>query len=166
MNRRDALALTGAAALAAAFGRAVPPAAAQNAKPAEDVDVEADQMEILDKEGRAIFTGKVNLTRGDVNLRCDRLVVTYGKTKRTDGTEKTDVTHLDASGSVIIKTKTQTITGQWAKMDVKANKVNVGGNVKVVQGKTAMQGENLAVDLDTDKSVMSGGRVRGSFVPN
>jgi hypothetical protein len=29
-----------------------------------------------------------------------------------------------------------------------------------------MQGEHLAVDLNTDKSVMSGGRVKGSFVPN
>lgn len=134
-----------------------------NSKP---VDIEADQMEVLQKENRAIFTGKVNATRDTVNLKTDKLVVTYSETPRTDGTKKTDVTFLDASGNVLIVTRNQRITGQKAHMDVKANKVRVEGNVTVTQGKTTMHGPVLLVDLDNDTSEMTGGRVKGSFVPN
>ena len=50
-------------------------------------------------------------------------------------------------------------------MDVKANKVNIGGNVVVKQGKTIIKGQKLFVDLDKNISEMSGGRVKGSFIP-
>jgi lipopolysaccharide export system protein LptA len=50
-------------------------------------------------------------------------------------------------------------------MDVKANTVLVEGNVKVVQGKTIVTGQKLVADLNTSKSEMSGGRVKGNFAP-
>ena len=58
-----------------------------------------------------------------------------------------------------------TVTGKTAHMDVKANKLWVKGGAKVTQGKTVMNGEQLFVDLKTNKSEMTGGRVKGSFVP-
>ena len=54
---------------------------------------------------------------------------------------------------------------QWAKMDVKANEVRIGGNVVVKQGKTIIKGQKLFVDLDKNISEMTGGRVKGSFTP-
>ena len=63
-----------------------------------------------------------------------------------------------------IVTDKQTVTGKWAKMDVKANDLTVGENVKIVQGKNILTGSKLFVDLDTNKSEMTGGRVSGSFV--
>jgi lipopolysaccharide export system protein LptA len=130
------------------------------------VDIEANEMEIIDTDTRAIFRGSVNARRSDVSLKCDTLVVEYSEVKQADGSNKTDVTHLDAKGNVVIVTANQTITGDWAKFDVKANKLNVGGNVKVVQGKTRISGPLLKVDLNTNRSEMSGGRVKGSFLPN
>jgi lipopolysaccharide export system protein LptA len=58
------------------------------------------------------------------------------------------------------------ITGESAKMNIKDNTLEVYGNVKVVQGKTVLQGPKLTADLNTNKTLMSGGRVKGSFVPN
>ncbi len=138
---------------------------AKPAKERKEVNIEADQMEVLDKEKRAIFTGKVDATRGDVKLNSDKLVVTYSETQQQDGSNKTDVTFLDASGNVLIVTRRQRITGHAARMDVKANKVTVDGNVTVVQGQSVIKGPKLLVDLDTDTSQMTGGRVKGSFVP-
>lgn len=140
-------------------------AAAQESKTPRDVDIEADQMEVLDDQKKAIFTGNVNAKRGNVELKCDKLVVNFAEVVNSDGTKGTEVLTLDATGSVNIKTSSQTITGQWAKMDVKANKVSVGGDVKVVQGQTRLNGQELFVDLNTNRSEMKGGRVRGSFVP-
>jgi lipopolysaccharide export system protein LptA len=65
----------------------------------------------------------------------------------------------------VIETPEQRITGAWAKMDVKANQVTIGGDVVVTQGTTVLRGEQLFVDLNKDTSEMTGGRVRGRFVP-
>ncbi len=134
-------------------------------KPDKPVDIEADQMEIKDKEKQAIFTGNVDAKRSDVTLRCDRLVVDYGEAKQADGTNKTEVSKLDATGNVVIITAKEKITGDWAKMNVKTNDLVVGGNVTLVQGNTVLRGQKLNANLDTNKVEMSGGRVKGSFLP-
>jgi len=145
--------------------QATEPAAEAKAPNRKEVNIEADQMEVLQNEKRAIFSGKVDATRGDVKLKADKLVVTYADAAQSDGSKKTDVTFLDATGNVLIVTARQRITGRTARMDVKANKVTVEGGVTVTQGQTVMRGPQLLVDLNTDTSRMSGGRVKGSFVP-
>ncbi len=129
------------------------------------VDIVSNQMEILDTEKKAIFTGAVDATRGTTNLKSDTLTVTYADVKQPDGTTKTDATDLDAKGNVIITTPKETITGDWAKYDPQAEKLVVGGNVKLVQGTTTLLGQELHTDLKTNRTQMMGGRVKGSFLP-
>jgi len=160
------LAVALAPAVATAKAQAVDTkAAATESKSLKDVNIEADQLEILDDKKQAVSTGNVNGKRGDVTLNCDKLIVTYEETQQPNNEKKTEVTFLDASGKVKIVTSRQTVTGQWAKMDVKANTVVVGGDVKVVQDKSTIAGQKLFVDLDKNVSQMTGGRVKGSFVP-
>lgn len=137
---------------------------AAESKGQKDVDIESDQMQIKEAEKLAIFTGNVDARRGTVKLKSDKLVVHYDDTKKKAGS-KTEVTHLDATGHVVIITRNQRITGSWAKMDVKANVLNVGGNVVVTQGKTVVKGKKLFVNLNTNVSKFTGGRVKGSFSP-
>jgi lipopolysaccharide export system protein LptA len=162
ISRRVILAL-GLALLAA-------PALAQDAgvdlRTPKAVDIEANEMEIIDADKRAIFRGTVIAKREDVTLTCQNLVVDYAAVKQPDGSDKTDVTNLDGTGNIKIVTKTQTITGANVKMDVKANTLTVTGDVKVLQGSTRLSGQKLFVNLTTNKSQMSGGRVKGSFIPN
>jgi len=139
---------------------------AAEAQGQKDVDIESDQMQLKEKEKLAVFTGNVDAKRGNVKLRSDKLIVHYADAKKKDGGNKTEVTHLDATGHVVIITKKQKITGSWAKMDVKANLLNVGGNVVVTQGQTVVKGKKLFVDLNTNISKFSGGRVKGSFLPS
>jgi lipopolysaccharide export system protein LptA len=129
------------------------------------VEVEANEMEIIDADRQAIFRGKVNAVRGSQNIRSDVMTVFYADVKQPDGTSKSQASKLDAKGNVTITTRKQVITGEWAKMDILANTLLVGGRVKLVEGKTTLQGEKLTVDLNTERTLMSGGRVKGSFVP-
>ncbi len=129
------------------------------------VDIESDRMEIREKDNKAIFTGNVVAKRSDVTLNSDTLVVDYGDVKQPDGTTTNDVTHLDAKGHVVIVTAKEKITGQWAKMDPKTNILEVGGGVTVTQGQTVLRGERLHANLETDQMEMTGGRVKGSFLP-
>ena len=154
--------LTATALLALVHGN-VPLLAAQSTTP--QVDIEANQMEILDAEKKAIFRGSVDATRAGINLKCDELTVKYAEVKQADGTAKTDATDLDAKGHVTITTKKETITGDWAKFDPQANTLVVGGSVRLVQGSTVLTVKELRADLDTDKIELSGGRVKGSFLP-
>ena len=137
-------------------------AIAQSARQPGEVNIEADRMEVLDQEKRAIFIGNVDAQRGEIAFSTDRLVADY---EETPGEGGTDVTFLEATGAVVIETPGQRITGAWAKMDVKSNQVTVGGNVVVTQGTTVLHGEQLFVDLDKNTSEMTGGRVKGRFVP-
>jgi lipopolysaccharide export system protein LptA len=139
---------------------------AQTAKPPVPVDISANEMEILDAEKKAIFRGAVDATRGTTNLKADTLTVIYAEVKQADGSSKTDATDLNAKGNVTIKTPRETITGDWAKLNPQTNKLVVGGNVKLVQGATVLTGNELRADLNTDKIQMTGGRVKGSFLPN
>jgi lipopolysaccharide export system protein LptA len=129
------------------------------------VEVEANEMEIIDADKQAIFRGKVTAVRGSQNIRSDIMTVFYAEVKQPDGTSKSQASKLDATGNVTITTRKQVITGEWAKMDILANTLLVGGRVKLVEGKTTLQGEKLTVDLNTERTLMSGGRVKGSFVP-
>ncbi len=122
-------------------------------------------MEILDADKKAIFRGTVVAVRGTDTIKSDEMVVDYADTKQADGTSKSEVSKLDATGHVTIVTKSQVITGTAAMMNIKANTLLVTGDVKVVQGKTVLRGQKLNVDLNLNKTVMSGGRVKGSFVP-
>jgi lipopolysaccharide export system protein LptA len=162
-----------AAACAAALLLALEsPAVAQSEQPAAakveapvPVDFTANEMEILDAEKKAILRGDVNATRGSTNLKSDTLVVTYAEVKQADGSTKTDATDLDAKGNVTITTPRETITGDWAKFNPQTNKLVVGGDVKLIQGATVLAGKELRADLNTDKIQMTGGRVKGSFLP-
>ncbi len=137
----------------------------KSTKKKQPVDIESDKMEIIDKENKAVFVGKVKAVRGDTTLNSDKLVVDFIKEKNKAGKEKTVVTFLYATGRVLIITKKQRITGQWARMNVRKDTAVVGGNVVVHQGATIIKGKKLNINLKTNHSEMTGGRVKGSFVP-
>ncbi|MBL8788919.1 MAG: hypothetical protein JNM45_00380 [Rhizobiales bacterium] len=158
-------------ALAASAGITLPAAAlAQEqtqaaAKPAQNVDIESDEMEIIDADKRAIFRGNVIARRTSETIKTPEMVVDYVEVKQPDGTTKSEVDTMDCKGPVTITTDTQTITGDHAIFHMRKDELIVTGNAKVVQGKTVLNGPQLVADLKTKRTVMKGGRVKGSFVP-
>ena len=155
-----------ALALALLGSTALGQTATKAKKPPQPTDIEANEMEIIDAEKKAIFKGQVKAVRGDTTLTSDQLVVLYNEVAQPDGTTKTDATDLEATGSVKIVTKKETITGSKAKINPQTNEIVVTGNVKLVQGSTVLTGPELHADMDTDRVEMKGGRVKGSFLPN
>jgi lipopolysaccharide export system protein LptA len=156
--RATALALM--AVLAASGPVLTQTATAQQAK--GKVDIEADSMELFEQRNEAIFRGNVRASRKDMKLSANTLLVKFSK----DSAGKTEVTWLETQGGgVQIVTSKQTIDGDWMKMNVKSNTAVVGGGVTVKQGTSVVRGDKLDVDLNTNQSKFSGGRVKGSFLP-
>ena len=142
-----------------------PQAKAQTAVSSGAVDIEASEMEILETDKRAIFRGDVVAKRPTDTIRCAEMVVYYVDVKQADGTTNNEVDKLDCKSAVTITTTTQTITGDLAIFQLRQDVLDVTGNVKVVQGKTVIRGPHLTVDLKTKRTKMSGGRIKGRFIP-
>jgi lipopolysaccharide export system protein LptA len=170
MTRRAIFAVLWTAALASApsaQGQTVDTDAIKDsATSQQNVNIEADSMEVLEADKRAIFKGNVNAQRTGTRLSSDQMVVTYQDVPLADGSRRTDVALIDAQGNVEITTARQTITGEHAVLDVAGDLLTVTGNVVVREGSTVIRGAKLKADLKRKTSSMTGGRVRGSFVPN
>jgi lipopolysaccharide export system protein LptA len=132
----------------------------------QKVNIEADSMEVQEAEKKAIFTGNVRAERTGTRLTSDRMVVTYRTVAQSDGSQRTDVALIDARGNVEIKTARQVITGEHAILDVADDLLTVTGNVVVTEGSTVIRGAKLKADLKAKTSSMTGGRVKGSFMPD
>jgi lipopolysaccharide export system protein LptA len=131
----------------------------------ESVNIEAGEMEIIDADKRAIFRGDVVAKRSSETINAQEMTVEYIDVKQADGSSKSEVNTMDCTGGVTITTPTQVITGNRAIFKVRKDELVVTGNVKVVQGKTVLRGPELLANLKTKRTVMKGGRVKGTFVP-
>ena len=85
----------------------------------------------------------------------------------------TQITSITAEGKVLIESgDDQTSTSDWALFDVIKQTVTIGGNVVLSQGENVIKGDQLVIDLKTNRSrfVHQGDpskrqRVRGLFMP-
>ncbi len=121
----------------------------------DPIKIEADALEVLDDKKVAIFTGNVKVVQGKFQLISKKLKVTYsggagGKKKKS---EAAGIKRIDATGKVAITTPdNQSATADWAKFDVLAKIVTIGGNVILSQSGNVMRGDTLIIDLNTGRS--------------
>ena len=131
----------------------------------EPINIQADSLEVVDDKKIAVFDGSVKVTQGRFEMVSKRLKVTYsgdlGGTKKSE--QARGIRYIDATGKVIIKTPDeQSATSDWAKFDVAARIVTIGGNVVLSQGSNVMKGDKLVIDLNTGRSKFHSG-VNGRF---
>ncbi|MGI9373692.1 MAG: LptA/OstA family protein [Hyphomicrobiales bacterium] len=138
---------------------------AQDGDASKVIDITSDTMELRKENNQAVFIGKVDALRDGVRLRSDRLVADYIEIVQPDGSKKTEVQFLNASGNVVVVTDKQHITSNKFRMDVKKDKVVMWENVVVKEGSSVIRGPKLFMDLTTNESKMQGGRVKGRFFP-
>jgi lipopolysaccharide export system protein LptA len=184
-----ALALVTASALAQTARPAAPAPAAPNPSASQGppnalqgfsqnrsqpVQIDAQTLDVRDKDKVATFSGKVHVIQGDTDLRSQTLVVFYDSDAKPDakGTAKaaqpgpggsSQIKRLEANGDVVVTQKDQTATGDKGIFDMRANTVTLLGNVVISQCQNILRGERLTVDLTTGTSRVEGGRVQGLF---
>ncbi len=145
----------------------------------EPIDIEADVLEVDDKQKQAIFKGNVVARQGGFSLKAKELAVHYAGepggevAAASTGGGDASIRRIEAKGKVLVTTKDdQTATSEWANFDVEEQLVTIGGNVVLSQGENVLRGDRLVIDLKTGKSRFEvkgeGGkqRIRGLFQPN
>lgn len=152
----------------------------------DPVNIEANSLEVRDKEKIAVFRGNVIVVQGDTTMRCKELEVHYEgsalgtdprqKVPATKGQQKSEsaqrIKRLVAIGGVIVTAKDQKAVGDKGIFEMATNIVILDGNVVVTQGQNIMNGDKLTVNLTTGTSKLDGvkqqgtQRVKGVFVPS
>ncbi|MDD3446483.1 MAG: LptA/OstA family protein [Zavarzinia sp.] len=168
-----------AAALGLALGLGTMlPAAAQNGPPrlnfnsGAPIEILADSLEVQDSASSAVFAGNVKVTQSNMILRADRLEVVYAGGSVTDaGGGPSGIEKITAKGNVFVTSGEDTAQGDIAVYEPKRGTVVMRGTVVLTRGENVLKGSELVVDLNSGRSVMTGGggtgdgRVKGLIVP-
>ena len=151
----------------------------------EPIKIDADRLDVFDKEGKAVFKGNVVAVQGETTMRCTTLTVFYERQSQKDqagqaGTSKPQpaaaaaaspndsVKHIDCAGPVTVVSKDQIATSDNATFDRVANKVVLTGNAALSQCQNVTRGERIVYDLNTGVANVEptpGGRVKALIVP-
>ena len=133
----------------------------------DPIQIEADSLEVLDRDHNAVFTGNVNVRQRDTVLKTQRLKVFYegnaadGAAQATTGSSQ-KIRRFEAEGRIMINQKDQTVTGDRGWFDMRSQTAQVTGAVVLTQGKNVARGDKLSVDLATGRYKLenTGGRVQ------
>lgn len=161
----------------------------------QPINIEADKLDVFQKENKAVYAGNVYAVQGDTTMRCSTLTVFFESRDNNNNSNKaagapkattqapanggsqapgqppgeSSVKRLECKGPVTVTSKDQTATANEAVYDRVVGKVFLIGNAVMSQGPNVTAGERVTYDVNTGiASVEPGaasGRVRGVFVP-
>jgi lipopolysaccharide export system protein LptA len=144
----------------------------------EPIKIDANKLDVYDKEGRAVFSGDVVAVQGESTMKCTLMTVFYEQNRdqqgnaqpaaAAQGPSESAIKKIDCTGPVTIVSKTQVATGDNATFDRGANKILLTGNATLSDGPNVTKGERVSYDINTGVASVDtkpGGRVRALFVP-
>lgn len=174
-----------AADAASVAAPAAAPAQAAPATPQSElpVEVNADSLEVLQQEQKAIFRGNVIAIQGDMRLQSDTMIVHYRKKDEQPAAKpapaapgvpaetQNTIQRIEAEGHVVLSTPKESATGDKGLYEVEKRELYLDNNVVLTQDQSVLKGAHLVYNLDTGRSRLesqtgtSDARVRGLFVP-
>lgn len=145
----------------------------------QPIAIDADSLEVIQSERKAIFKGDVKAVQGAMELQSRQMTVFYSDNKAEQSTVSAmgALSRIEVDGDVRMKTKGESAIASRGIYDAAQDKVFLFGNVVLRRGNNVLNGSKLEYSLKTGGSVLSGGtggntpqssggRVRGVFVPN
>jgi lipopolysaccharide export system protein LptA len=127
----------------------------------QPVEVTADQLNVNQAAGTALFTGHVIVGQGDMRLTAPWVQVEYAR--GTNGA-RGRISRVHAKDGVTLTTPTEAAEGKEAVYSVATGIVVMTGDVVLTQGQNAMSGQRLDIDMAKGTGVMRG-RVQTVFNP-
>ncbi len=152
----------------------------------DPIKIDADRLDVFDRENKAIFAGNVVAVQGESTIRCSTMTVYYKRGKDAPGKDKGDakgegteaaaprnpaengIQKVDCAGPVTVVQKDQVATGDHAVFDQDAKRIVLTGNVVLSQCQNVTRGQRLVYDMNSGRANMdpvAGGRVSALFVP-
>lgn len=130
----------------------------------EPVKIDADRLEMRDKEGIAIFTGNVSVVQGESVLKSGKMTVHYSKAPTGEGAQPSSgaaglssagIDRLEVSDKVYLKSGTQIATGDTGVYNGKTQvMVLEGKKVVLSDGDNVATGCKLTAQMNTGKAYL------------
>ena len=138
----------------------------------DPINIEADSLEVFDKEGKAIYSGNVIVTQGETVMKAKKMQIFYvrseeGQAAPAEGENGTTIKRVEADGEVIILEKDQIATGDKGIYEATTDVMTITGNVALSKGQNITKGQKLVYNLGTGVATVDAGatgRVSSSFV--
>jgi lipopolysaccharide export system protein LptA len=156
----------------------------------EPIRIDANKLEVFEKDQRAVYTGDVVAVRGTTITRATQMTIFYDNKKNNtqpanmgqsanngavrsasaganpagqDGALK----RIEFKGPVSVVNGTQTATSNELIYDAIGKKVILRGNAVVTDGPNVQRGELMTYDTEASTATITnpGGRVQGVFTP-
>lgn len=156
------------------------PALAKN----QPIEISSDMLDVHQDEHKAIFSGNVIAKQGTTNLRSKIMTVYYrqGETKTPGDANPAaqGISRIDAEGSVVFATPTETAQGDLGVYNADTDTIELtGSSVTLMRDKNILKGQKLTYNMATGRSLLTAGgapvsgstggqkpaRVQGLFVP-
>lgn len=129
------------------------------------IEISAADQDLREAEGVVVYTGDVNVVRGGVRLRSDRLEAYFGRGE-TGGQE---LQRIVVEGEVYYVTEAEIARGDRGVYDLLVNTIELTGSVVLTRGCNVSTGERLFVRISEGEARLTGGgggenqRVRSVF---
>jgi lipopolysaccharide export system protein LptA len=150
----------------------------------EPIRIDANKLEVFEKEQRAVYSGDVVAVRGTTITRATQMTIFYDNKKDTAKPASTGAVRSTSTGAnpagqdgalkrieflgpVSVVNGTQTATSNEMIYDAIGKKVILKGNAVVTDGPNVQRGELMTYDTEASTAIITnpGGRVQGVFTP-
>ncbi len=137
------------------------------------IQVNADRLDVFERQNQAVYIGNVDVIQSTARLRADRLVINF----RSDATGREDgigggfssPETMEAEGDVFYVTPDLRARGDRGVYTSETDTVVLTGNVILSRGEDIATGECLTLQISAGRSTLgcaeSGGRVTTQITP-
>jgi len=122
------------------------------------VEVTADNLDVNQENGTAVFTGNVLIGQGEMRLSAPRVLVIYKS-------DQSGIEQLRASGGVTLVSGEDAAEAARADYNVDTGLIEMEGDVLLVQGVNALTGDKMFVDTRAGTARVTG-RVKTILKPD
>lgn len=127
------------------------------------IEITSDTLSVSQGNAQADFKGKVLAGQGTLKIEADRLLVEYRKDD--DGSVTGQIHTMSAFGNVTLTNGAEAAQAEEAIYRVADGRVRMTGEVILTQGRNAIAGTVLNIDLDSGDAIFEG-RVRTILEPS
>ena len=148
----------------------------------EPIRIDANKLEVFDKEQKAVYSGDVVAVRGTAVTRSTQMTIFYeskrggqgeqakGEQPKTEAQNASAATQdgalkrIEFTGPVTVVNGTQTLKADNMVYDAQSKIVTLRGNATVADGPNIQRGELMTYNTETGIANITGGRAAGGRV--
>jgi lipopolysaccharide export system protein LptA len=148
----------------------------------DPIRIDADKLDVFDKDQKAVYTGDVVAVRGTTTIRASSMTIYYDNSRQGQGAQAANAVRssngapptqdgalkrIEFRGPVSVVNGTQTATSRELVYDAQAKTVTLRGGAIVADGPNIQRGELMVYNTEASVARITnpGGRVQGVFTP-